>query len=107
MIIIHVPVGVPQCQIDDFPEGCERSVKGAIHFSPTCTREITPGEWSHIKVAHPSFAAKVNMVLDQTKKKAAPVAKPEEKKAAAVEPPASPAVLVNEEKPRPSRPNRS
>ena len=71
MPLVYTPLGVTPHQVDDFVEGCERSVKGALHFSPEATKVITEAELKHIQEAHPDFFAK--LVVMDPKMKAEPV----------------------------------
>jgi hypothetical protein len=78
MPLVYTPLGVTPHQVDDFSEGCERSVKGALHFSPEATKVITEDELKHVQVAHTDFYAKL-VVID-------PKMKPESAKVAAAKP---------------------
>jgi hypothetical protein len=64
MPLIHIPVGVAPCQVDDFPQDAERSCKGALHFRPASTKEITADELAHLRAApqHKKLAARLCVV---------------------------------------------
>jgi len=51
LYIVRVPRGMPPCQVDDFPAGCLRSRKGALHITPG-TVEMTKDELAHIRKHH-------------------------------------------------------
>lgn len=36
-------------QVEDFPENCERTVKGALHVRPGATAAVSDGEAAHLK----------------------------------------------------------
>lgn len=57
-----VPAGVGPLQVDDFPEGCERSCKGALHIRPSSTLEATDGELAHLKKHYPAVSAKLRQI---------------------------------------------
>ena len=86
MPLIHIAVGGPPCQVDDFPATVgqggklfERSCKGALHLRPASTKEITDDELRHLKNSkkHRALAARINVI---TVVKIAPKAqKPPEK----------------------------
>jgi hypothetical protein len=59
MPLVYTPLGTTPHQVDDFQEGCERSVKGALHFMPESTKVITDNELTQIKATHPDFAARL------------------------------------------------
>jgi len=44
---------MPVVQIDDFPEGCERSREGAIYLRPKSTEQVTDDELAHMAKARP------------------------------------------------------
>ncbi len=48
MLLVQVPVTVPPVQVDDFPEGCKRSVKGSMRIRPSSTLEMTKDEYDHL-----------------------------------------------------------
>jgi hypothetical protein len=56
--VFHVPASVGPRQVDGFPEGCERSRKGAIHLRPASTLVVTEGELAHLKAQCPQEVAK-------------------------------------------------
>lgn len=96
--LVVVPAGVGPVQIDDFPEGCERSRKGALHLRPGSTETLTAAELEHLKAKHAMIADRLRTV-DTTvaKPAAAPVALSEP---VVVEEPA-PTVAPEPEKPAP------
>ena len=55
MPILVVPANVAVCQIDasEFPENCERSVRGSLHVRPASTLEVTEDELGVLKAKHP------------------------------------------------------
>ena len=72
--MVHVPVGVPPCQVDDFPsevkEGTgtrpfKRSCKGALHLRPASTKMLTDDEVKHIKTAkqHKKLGSRLSVVM--------------------------------------------
>jgi len=67
MILIQVASGIPPQQVDDFGEGVERSVKGALYFRPNTLRTVTRGEYDHICTAHPHLASKLHVIKDTGK----------------------------------------
>jgi len=69
MPIIRTPVGaLPTDAVEGFADGCERSVKGALHFKPNSTKVITKGELEHIKVKYPDlFKVLIIVALDENK----------------------------------------
>jgi hypothetical protein len=69
-MIIQVLHGISPCQVDDFDLSVERSVEGAIHFSPGTTKVLTPGEWDHIQKCHKDLAGKMCVVVDDKSSKA-------------------------------------
>jgi len=58
MPTLLVKVGTLPQQIDDFPDGCERSCRGSLHIR-TGTLSVTDGEWKHIQSRHPALAAQM------------------------------------------------
>lgn len=64
MILIQVASGIPPQQVDDFGEGVERSVKGALYFRPNTLRTLTKSEYEHICEKHPKLAAKFRVLKD-------------------------------------------
>ena len=42
-------------QVEDFPEGAARSVKGALHVKPSATRVVTQDEAQHLKARGINF----------------------------------------------------
>lgn len=36
-------------QVEDFPDGCERTVKGALYVRPGATAIVSSGEAAHLK----------------------------------------------------------
>ena len=69
--IVTVLRGVRPQQIEDFPEGCARSVKGALHVSPG-TMELTEDELKHIRKHHKDVARRFHVVTTVGSKAAAP-----------------------------------
>jgi len=64
MILIQVASGIPPQQVDDFGEGVERSVKGALYFRPNTLRTLTKGEYEHICSKHAHLASKLWVLKD-------------------------------------------
>lgn len=64
MILIQVASGIPPQQVDDFGEGVERSVKGALYFRPNTLRTLTKGEYEHICSKHEKLASKLRVLKD-------------------------------------------
>lgn len=60
--LVVVPAGVGPVQIDDFPEGCERSRKGALHLRPGSTETLTAAELEHLKAKHAVIADRLRTV---------------------------------------------
>ena len=75
--IVVVGATARLAQVEDFPEGCARSCKGALHLRPGSTKVLTEGELSHLQAKHPEVVAGLR-VVDTTppKAKLAPKAKP-------------------------------
>ena len=75
MPLIHIPVGVAPCQVDDFPKDAERSCKGALHLRPASTKEVTNDELAHLKTApqHGKLAARLSVVEVAKKTEPQPV----------------------------------
>lgn len=73
--IVVVAPTVPMAQIEDFPEGCARSCKGALHLRPGGTKVVTEGELAHLQANHPKAVAGLRVVAT-TPAKPKPVAKP-------------------------------
>ncbi len=70
--IVHVPRGLEPCQIDDFPEGCKRSVKGSLRLAPGIL-ELTEDEFKHLRKHHKDLGRRLRMVNhDTVTPKAAP-----------------------------------
>ena len=68
MALVQVPIGVAARQIDDFPEGCKRSRKGALYVRPRSTMVLTSDELDHLKAKHKDVAGKLIVVgVDETK----------------------------------------
>lgn len=76
---------VPVMQVSDFPVGCARSCKGAIHVGPSRTMKLTQSEVEHIKSLDPKLARGMKVVAKVTPPPPPhdPVAHEEGKKAAA------------------------
>lgn len=70
MTNVIIPPSVSPVQVDDFPEGCERSVKGSLHLRPG-SKELTAGEWDHLKAKHPKLAAQFQVLPEPAKPKTA------------------------------------
>lgn len=75
MPLVQVSQNTSPCQVDDFGEGCERSKPGALYFVPGSLKQLTVGEWEHIKAKHKGFAAKLLLVPFDEDKLQAPKAK--------------------------------
>lgn len=73
--IVVVAATAPMVQVEDFPEGCARSCKGALHLRPGGTKVVTEDELAHLQANHPKVGA-VLRVVDTTSTKAKPAAKP-------------------------------
>lgn len=74
---------LPDC-VEGFPEGCERSSEGALHFHTGKTADLTDDEFAHIKVQRPDVAANLVVLRDyqaEAKKAEAPAAEPKKPKA--------------------------
>lgn len=63
MPTLVAPANLAQCQIDDFPEKCERSPdrkgrpnRGALYIRPASTFPVTDDEWKHMQAKHPHVA---------------------------------------------------
>jgi hypothetical protein len=56
----------------DFPDGIERSTKGAIHLLPGGTREITNAELEHITKAHPDILQRLTVQAEVKQSSNAP-----------------------------------
>lgn len=79
--IVTVQRAISPQQIEDFPEGCERSVEGALHVKPG-TLELTEDELKHIRKHHKDVARRLHVAREVDKPKAAkaelkPKAEPE------------------------------
>lgn len=68
-----VGYGVTPCQVDGFPEKCERSRKGALYIRPRSSLTLTNDELDFIKVKYPNLFKKLRIVEDFQKKKASTV----------------------------------
>ena len=86
MIKLLVPPGLPPFQISDFGKEVERTLKGALHFTPNSVRTISDSEWEWIQRTRPELAAKLRVlklrkaaVPPPVADKPAPVVKTEEK----------------------------
>jgi len=62
MHTVQIPKGVAPCQVEDFPEGCERSQKGALYFRPNGTMRLTEDEYKHVLKSHPELGGKMLLV---------------------------------------------
>lgn len=71
MPLIHIGVGGPPCQVDDFPATVgqdqrpfERSCRGALHLQPASTKEITDDELNHIRLRknHQALATRIRVI---------------------------------------------
>lgn len=65
-MLVQVPVHVQPVQVDDFPEKCERSVKGSLRVRPG-TLQLTKAEYDHICKAHKALGAKLVVVKYNSK----------------------------------------
>jgi hypothetical protein len=71
MPLVQTQGGLPY-HVEDFAEGCERSVKGALHFLPSSTKKITADELKHIQDKHKAFARGLRIVtMDETQSRGA------------------------------------
>lgn len=68
MVIIQTPKTIQPIQVEGFPDGAERSVKGALHILPNATRKITEDELAFLQKAHPKLSEKLR-VISLAKKK--------------------------------------
>lgn len=57
--VLQVPSRVGPLQVDDFPEGCKRERKGALHIRPSSTLVVSEDELAHLKKEHPELAARL------------------------------------------------
>lgn len=82
----HIVVGrgVMPCQVDDFPEKCERSRLGSVYFRPGSSEELTDGELEHIKGTKPELFAK--LLVSKPVKASRPAPEPKSKKLEMPEP---------------------
>ena len=55
MVQVAFGHGFMPCQIDDFPERCDRSRTGSIHIRPDSLEEMTVGELNHIRRHYPQL----------------------------------------------------
>lgn len=72
MPTVVVRTGLLPQQVEDFPEGCERSCKGALHLKPG-TLTVTDGELAHIRKSRPELSAYLQVVSRTRPVKAAAV----------------------------------
>lgn len=72
-----VGYGVTPCQVDEFPEKCERSRKGALYIRPRSSLTLTNDELEHIKAKYPHLYKKLRIVEDKPKRAPAKKAKEE------------------------------
>lgn len=61
MPIVVVPANLAACQVE-FPEGVERSVKGALYVRPASTLEITQAELEYLRKEKKDLVAKLIVV---------------------------------------------
>lgn len=61
MVHVQVPTGVAPRQVEGFPKGCDRSVKGALHIRPG-TMEMTEGELAHVRKHHKEIARRLIII---------------------------------------------
>lgn len=59
---VLIPATVDPIQIDDFPEGCERSCKGALHLRPSSTKMLTAGELGHLEKKYKGVFARLQFI---------------------------------------------
>ena len=98
---LHVQVrGGPALQIEGFPKGCARSVKGSIHVRAG-TLELTSDELTHIQKAHKDVARRFTLVVTKPQPPKAEV------KADAAGPEAAPESEAKAEDSRPQFPGPS
>jgi len=78
---VVVRTGLLPQQVEDFPEDCERSCKGALHLKPGTTL-MTDGELAHIRKSRPELNAYLQIVnrTRPTKPPAVPDVPPDEEK---------------------------
>ncbi len=62
MPIVQMPRGVTPVQIEIDKDVKKRTVKGAIHLTPGCTKVITDEELACIKKKEPKVASKLHVV---------------------------------------------
>ena len=62
-----VGYGVTPCQVDGFPEKCERSRKGALYIRPRSSLILTNDELDFIKVKYPQLFKKLRIVEEPKK----------------------------------------
>lgn len=79
MPTVVVRTGLLPQQADDFPEGCVRSCKGAVHLKPG-TLLVTDGELEHIQKSRPELSSFLQVVsrTRPAKLPAAPVEVPDD-----------------------------
>lgn len=74
---------LPDC-VEGFPEECERSSEGSLHFHTGKTADLTDDEFAHIKVQRPDVAANLIVLRDypaEAKKVVAEKLEPKKSKA--------------------------
>lgn len=59
MKTLIVPANVGPCQVDDFPDDCERSREGALHLRPARTLNVTDDEYLHLAEHHAELLSKM------------------------------------------------
>ena len=64
MPLVQFPSDIHPNQVDDFPEGSERSCKGALHIRPSSTKVLTKDELDHLQKAHKPLVAKAHVVRE-------------------------------------------
>jgi len=61
--------------LEDFPEGCNRSVKGSVHLVPKVMKIVSRDEYLHIKETKPELAKMIRLI-DERKAVVKEVKKP-------------------------------
>ena len=91
MPLIQIPVGIAPFQVDDFPKEVvvdkgsglnrkfERSVKGALYLRPASTKNLTDGEWGHLKKNYKVLARAHVVKVDVTEARSLKKPKPKPK----------------------------
>ena len=68
MLIIQASKTIQPVQVEGFPDGAKRSVKGALHIFPGATKEITEDEYAVIQEKYPKISEKLRVISLEKKK---------------------------------------